>query len=147
MGFWEKYNPQPQQQSPQRGGGPWWQGPAPTPQQVVSQPAPQQVSYQPSNPDGEVSMGELLRQGDYTTNKAKSALQTDRCPNCSSGNYMSPDSNVMHTRCFDCGFNPFFEQQAAGIQNARATGQVRRSRGNFESLPGMPPKFSVIQHV
>lgn len=88
---------------------PWWmpaqvqqQAPA-APQQVVVQQAPQQQQT------GEVPIEILLSQENYTTTKAASARDSERCPDCNSGNYMrSAQSPNSMKQCFDCGYNERF---------------------------------------
>jgi hypothetical protein len=60
---------------------------------------------------------------------AQSAKQTESCPECSSGNYMSKPGTP--TRCFDCGYP--IEQSGSKYGNlagARVTGSGGDARGN-----------------
>lgn len=66
---------------------------------------------------------------------AKSAKSTDRCPNCNSGNYISVKAHgTFAERCFDCGHNPLFDQQAAGMPTDPGTAtQASRQAGTDQN--------------
>jgi hypothetical protein len=84
--------------------------PAPV-QQQIPVPQPQgQVA-----PDQEVDLTSLLHQDGYTSTKAQSAKDTALCPECDSPNYLAAKGhpNAMK-QCFNCGYNPRFEQSMAG---------------------------------
>ena len=78
----------------------WWakqlgnQTPAPVQPRQVNNPMPpsQQpmTQYAPPQPQQPAA-------------KAQSAKQTQSCPECGSGNYMSP-SQTIGLRCYDCGY-------------------------------------------
>lgn len=55
--------------------------------------------------------------------KAPSSMSNKSCPECGSGNYtgVSGDSTKM-IRCYDCGYNPRFGQQAgaAGLPSSKS---------------------------
>lgn len=45
--------------------------------------------------------------------KAPSSMSAKHCPECGSGNYTgSPGDSTRMVRCYDCGYNPRFGQQA-----------------------------------
>lgn len=68
------------------------------------QPQQQQTVQQ-----GEVPIEVLLAQENYTTTKAASARDSERCPDCDSGNYMrSAQAPNSMKQCFDCGYNERF---------------------------------------
>lgn len=46
--------------------------------------------------------------------KAPSSRSTLTCPNCASGNVCKPVGNAM-PQCYNCGWNPRFEQTTGGI--------------------------------
>lgn len=61
-------------------------------------------------------MSVLLQQDGYTTEKARSAADTERCPDCGSGNYMHIAGQKSRAkRCYDCGYNPMFTHSTHGI--------------------------------
>lgn len=82
----------------------WGQGTVQQPQQQATV-APQQ----------EVSIGALLSQDGYTTEKAKSAQDNEPCPDCGSPNFIRPHTskNAMK-QCFNCGYNERFAHSTAG---------------------------------
>lgn len=121
---------------------PWWlpkQAPQ-VPQQVVQQPQVPQQGVPDEN--GQVPIGYLLHQEgyQYTSDKAQSARDTERCPECDSGNYLKPKGvpNAMK-QCFECGYNPRFAHSTAGAsgigqKNVEAPRPARvqtLSEGNF----------------
>lgn len=134
--------------------GPWWQQ-SQAPQRVdfVAQqpaalptlPTPQQGSV---DPQAESDFGSLLRQDGYTTTKAQSAKDTERCPSCGSNNYVraSGHPNSMK-QCFECGHNPRFEQMAAGTTGIPTKGPVRAARVQNTPVAGAPPMGAIIQHI
>lgn len=147
--------PPQQAPPPQPSGGPWWMpGAAPRtvtqPQQVpVQQPGTVQPGSTPAGPStGEVPIELLLQQDQYTTEKAQSARDAERCPDCDSVNYMAPKGhpNAMK-QCFECGFNPRFAHSTAG---ASGIGQKnveapRAARVQVNSPPaGFPAMGSLI---
>lgn len=92
------------------------------PVQQQQQPViPAPVVTQQNVPEGEVPIAVLLAQEGYTTTKAQSAKDDERCPDCGSGNYMrSSQSPNSLKQCFDCGYNPRFLHTTHG---ATGTGQ------------------------
>lgn len=101
-GFWERKLGTPQQAPPpqQPSSQAWWQ-PQPVPQ--PQSPVMQQPVYQ--QPQDELQGRKL----------PKSAGDTDRCPNCHSGDYtvvataFTQRGQVETKRCFDCGFPKLHE--------------------------------------
>lgn len=56
--------------------------------------------------------------------KAPSSMSLKSCPECGSGNYTgSPGDSTKMQRCYDCGYNPRFGQQAgaAGLPADKST--------------------------
>lgn len=49
------------------------------------------------------------------------------CPNCFGSNIGKPSPNVME-QCFECGWNPRFDQMAAGVQSSGGEGPAHPSR-------------------
>ena len=75
--------------------------------------------------------GALVTAQDFNTpapsmRKAKSAKQTERCPECDSGNYMAPNTGGRH-RCFDCGY-PVLQSTSGGGLPSEQGGAVSPSR-------------------
>jgi len=62
--------------------------------------------------------------------KALSANQTQVCPDCGSGNYMSPAQNI-GLRCYDCGY-PLQQSGSrfGALTGAKIEGNVRGAIGN-----------------
>lgn len=130
MSFWAQRVgvPQAPQQAPApapapAGNRPWW---SPAPLQTAPQIVPNQPHQQPGTqasvlPNGTSHIGDLLAQEGYTTEKAQSAKSGERCPSCSSGNYLNiAGLESRAKRCFDCGYNPMFTHSTHG---ATAVGQ------------------------
>lgn len=103
---------------------PWWM-PAPVQQapQItppggpLPNPAPVHQAQQEGSvlPSGEAHFGDLIRQDGYTTEKAQSARDGERCPDCGGVNYMrSKESPNSMKQCFECGYNPRFAHSTAG---------------------------------
>lgn len=62
--------------------------------------------------------------------KAQSASQTSTCPECGSGNYMSPSSQIA-VRCYDCGYPISQSGSRFGtLTGARVDGPTRSASGN-----------------
>lgn len=132
------------------GNRPWWmpqQAAAPTPPQTpgtVVQHPPQGIVTE----DGKAHFGDLLRQDGYTTTKAQSARDQERCPACDSPNYVADKSNSRSMKhCFDCGSNPRFEQTMAGISGTGQNIPVKTARVQNAPVPGAPPLGTVVGHV
>jgi hypothetical protein len=120
----------------------WWQ-----PAQAV--PIPTAAPQQPTgtSADGTSNFGSLLQQGEYHTTKARSARSDDRCPNCGSGNYLhiaGRDNRPM--RCFDCGHNPMFEHEMAGVEVHAEGIPVFAARGQTRSTNNFNPQH-IIAHI
>lgn len=132
--FWDKIAagstpqqapPQPVQHRTTQPQAPWWSpppAPAPAPQaqpqqvpiynsagQIVGYTLVETTPGQPQDVMDDPHIQAAMR-------LAKSAKSTARCPNCDSGNYIEVKAHgTTANRCFDCGYNPMFEQQAAGV--------------------------------
>jgi hypothetical protein len=64
------------------------------------------------------------------TTKAQYANSTDSCPDCGSGNYMSP-SNTVAKRCYDCGYPVQQSGSRYGsLSGARVDGAAKAATGN-----------------
>jgi hypothetical protein len=156
--FWSQRLGQGQQQAPAAppqpapSNRPWWQ-PAPVQQPThtappasVTQPVPQQQAS--VTPDGKVPIEVLLSQTEYTTEKAQSARDTERCPECDGPNYLAEKgvkSSMKH--CFDCGYNPRFTQTMSGISGTGTNVPVKTARMQNRPVEGAPPMGAVIGHV
>jgi hypothetical protein len=57
--------------------------------------------------------------------KAPSSRSTLTCPNCFSGNVCKPSANVME-QCYECGWNPRFEQTTGGVPTPGEAPQAAR---------------------
>ena len=124
MSFWEKALGGPVQTAPRTvpqtsHDAPWWQTSFLPPSQP--QPVPQ---YQ----------GQVMEQHAPVVTSAPSARSTQTCPNCGSGNYTKGDTAGSMTRCFECGYNPRFDQMAfaaTGGQPTKATTQAASTQSGF----------------
>ncbi len=98
------------------GAGAWW-GPhthSQNPSKVV-------VATLPNTPPSAATVGEALAMVvDPRLTKAQSARNTETCPECGSGDYRGGLGANEMKRCFDCGYNPRFMQQAAGIPSDKS---------------------------
>lgn len=65
-----------------------------------------------------------------TTTKAQYANSTAACPDCGSGNYMSPSAAIA-PRCYDCGY-PVQQSGSrfGGLAGAHVEGAAKASLGN-----------------
>lgn len=121
-GFWEKALGGTQQAAPrtvpvpQVSTQPWWQ------QGYVPQTQPVEDPFTP--------------QPAPVPTKATSARHTDTCPNCGSGNYAKGDAAGSMTRCFECGFNPRFDQMAFAAQGGQATTATRQAASTQTGFHG-----------
>lgn len=125
----------PSQPAPQPvTSGAWW-APAP-PANSQAQPVapvviqtPQQVQYGSTTAPGQVPIGVLLAQDEYTSTRAESARDSSRCPECESVNFISPKGmpNAMK-QCFDCGHNDRFSQTMSGITTGGQNIPVKTAR-------------------
>jgi hypothetical protein len=162
--YWAQRLGQGQQQQvapppPAPSNRPWWQPGSvqpiqqpvqqvPVQQQTLEQQAIQRASV---DPNGKVHIGDLLAQTEYTTTEQKAPSLRDKepCPECGSSSYMGipGQPNKMH-RCMECGFNPRFQQMAAGINGAIKTqGPVRSARVQNPAVEGAPPMGAIVQHI
>lgn len=138
--------------------GPWWQRsimPYQQPQQPVQQ-VPQQVPMQappgtpvdqqgvPLDPNHKYELGVLLRQSNYTTNKAQSAKVDTHCPECGGDNYLAPSGSKYMPQCYECGYNPRFTQQSSGMDSVPTVGPTHSARGQGKVPAGAPAIGTVI---
>lgn len=105
--WWAKRlgNPQPQTSRPD-----------PTPMMPPSQqPLQPMPSFQPNTP---------------SVAKAPSSAQTATCPECGSGNYMSPSPTIA-LRCYDCGYPVSQSGSRYGsLTGAHVEGAAKQATGN-----------------
>lgn len=140
--------PVPQQPAPAPPSNrPWWQ-PAPVQPQAPAAPQPvyQQVQQQtPQTQDGKVPIGVLLQQTEYTTDRAQSAKDSERCPDCGSGNYLHIAGQEKRAkRCFDCGSNPMFSHSTQGISTVGQNLPQKVARVQNAPVRGAAPMGSLI---
>jgi hypothetical protein len=108
--WWAKKlgNPQPVQQG----------RPDPTPPMPASQqPMAQMPQFQAPTPE-------------VTSRLAPSSASNASCPDCGSGNYMSPSPQIA-LRCYDCGY-PVSQSGSrfGGLAGAKVEGSVKAATGN-----------------
>jgi len=94
-------------------------------------PAPQQTrpADLPPMPPSQQPMAPMPSFQQTPTERAQSAKQTDSCPDCGSGNYMSVSNAA--PRCFDCGYP--LEQSGSrygSLAGAHVEGAARGAAGN-----------------
>jgi ribosomal protein S27AE len=66
-----------------------------------------------------------------TTAKAPSSAQNTLCPECGSGNYMSPDLRTIALRCYDCGYPVSQSGSRYGaLTGAVVDGSAKAATGN-----------------
>jgi len=80
------------------------------------QPLAPMPTFQPAQPQGR---------------QLPSASQTSTCPDCGSGNYMSPDQRTIALRCYDCGY-PISQSGSrfGGLAGAHVEGAAKAAMGN-----------------
>lgn len=126
MSFWEKALggavPTAPRTVPQTShDAPWWQTSFLPPSQPQMVQPYQQVQIMEQQPAPVVT-------------SAPSARSTQTCPHCGSGNYTKGDTAGSMTRCFECGYNPRFDQMAfaaTGGQPTKATVQAASTQSGF----------------
>ena len=66
-----------------------------------------------------------------STRQLPSAAQTSSCPDCGSGNYLSPNPQTIAFRCYDCGY-PISQSGSrfGGLAGAHVEGAARQALGN-----------------
>jgi ribosomal protein S27E len=96
--------------------------------------APQAPVGRPDNmppmPPSQQPMAQMPSFQPQTASKAASASQTATCPDCGSGNYMSPSSQIA-LRCYDCGY-PISQSggRFGALTGARVEGAAKAANGN-----------------
>lgn len=112
MSFWDNVTggtaaPAPRQQAPVSTQQPWFRQPVlpPTGMPQFPQGYPQAVEEPLEDPAVTASK-----------RRAPSSRSNLTCPNCGGSNIGKPSPNVME-QCFECGWNPRFDQMAAGIRS------------------------------
>lgn len=146
--FWSKRLGTPPAPAPQQPAaapastGPWWQGltGAPTPQQAT-QPSADPRTLPPSMQNGEQRFGDLMQQTEYQSTRALSARDSERCPDCNSGNFIAPQGHPNAIKqCFDCGYNPRFMHTTHGVGSTGENVPTRTARGQTMSTNNFNPK-------
>jgi hypothetical protein len=100
----------------QLAAAPWWASQS-HPQIPLKAPE----TALPSQPTSTATVGEALAMVvDPRLTKAQSVKNINTCPECSSGNFRGGMGSNEMSHCFDCGYNPRFIQQAAGIPSDRS---------------------------
>ena len=105
----------------------WWAKRLGNPQPQVGRPdptPPMPPSQQPLQPMP------TFQPNQATTLRLPSSSQTGSCPDCGSGNYMSP-SETIAKRCLDCGYP--IEQSGSrfgGLAGAHVEGSAKQATGN-----------------
>lgn len=109
-------------------------------------PTPQQPNPQPQQ--GEQHFGDLIRQDEYTTDKAQSIKDNERCPDCQSPNYVRSSQNPNSMKsCFDCGYNPRFQHSTHGATGIGQQNLPTRS-ARSQTMSSTPADFgAVIAHI
>lgn len=69
-------------------------------------------------------------QPQQTPSQAKSSQSSLTCPDCGSGNYMSPSASVAY-RCYDCGY-PISQSGSryGNLAGAHVEGSAKQATGN-----------------
>lgn len=82
-----------------------------------------------------------------TTRPVPSASQNYSCPDCGSGNYLSPNPQTIAFRCYDCGY-PISQSGSrfGGLAGAHVEGAARQALGN-DSTNNWNPITSADQAV
>ena len=129
-------------------GSPWWSVPTPAATPPASQATPDN-GYGSGIPsvDEQQAFSNLIHQENYTTTKAQSARDGERCPNCDGPNYLHIGGlKTRAKRCFDCGYNPMFEQSMAGVSGTGQNIPVKTARVQTLSQNNFNPR-QVIGHA
>ena len=99
------------------------------------QPAPQQGRPNPTPPmpPSQVPLAPMPQQFQQIQDPARlaqSASQVQSCPDCGSGNYMSPSATIA-LRCYDCGY-PISQSGSkyGSLSTARVDGGTSMAQGN-----------------
>jgi membrane protease subunit (stomatin/prohibitin family) len=121
------------------------------PTQTTQQQAPPVLPQQPQQasvaPTEEAHFGDLLRQGEYTSNKAQSARDTESCPECGGPNYLAEKGKPNSMKhCFDCGANPRFSQSMAGVSGTGQNIPVKTARSQQMNNSTYDPSV-IVGHV
>jgi hypothetical protein len=113
----------------------WWA------KQLGAQPqAPQQRPVNNPMPPSQQPMTPYVAPQQQTPSaaKAQSATQSNPCPECGGGNYMSPQPNIA-LRCYDCGYPVMQSGSRYGaLTGAKVEGGVKSAIGN-SSTSGFNP--------
>jgi ribosomal protein S27E len=84
----------------------------------------------PAMPPTQQPMAPMPSFQPQTARTAPSAASTATCPDCGSGNYMSPSATVA-LRCYDCGY-PISQSGSrfGGLAGAHVEGSAKAASGN-----------------
>ncbi len=112
---------------------PWWQ------------PAPEQQLTVPVPPPGELNGHERLAVDEYTTNRAQSARESSRCPECASGNYMHIAGQKQRPmRCYECGYNELgYQHSTAGLSAHSSDVPVHAARVQVGNVSDYNPRHVI----
>jgi ribosomal protein S27E len=105
----------------------WWAKKLGTPQPQVPQGRP--VNNVPMPPTQQ-PMAPMPTFQQPAGSKAQSASQTATCPDCGSGNYLTPSAQIA-LRCYDCGYPVQQSGSRFGsLAGAHVEGAAKASLGN-----------------
>lgn len=72
------------------------------------------TGQQPVQPVQQTTQSAQIGPEQPKTKKLLASRSAGTCPNCGGGDYGRQAGASTYERCFDCGYNARFEQQAAG---------------------------------
>jgi len=104
----------------------------------VPQPAPRVNNPMPPSQQP-MTQYQAPQQQPPAPSKAQSVSQTQPCPECGGGNYMSPSQTVA-LRCYDCGYpisqsgSRYGALTGAKVEGA-AKGAIGNTTGGFNPMP------------
>lgn len=107
------------------GNSNWWANKLGTPAPRTSTPPsapPSQTPVRVSTSQAHGMQVQYDAQQDILTTKAQSVRQTEKCPECFSGNYFSTQGSN-YRRCYDCGY-PIVQSGSGPTMPSSNTGQA-----------------------
>jgi hypothetical protein len=109
----------------------WWAKKLGNPQPQVGRPDP--TPSMPASQQPMQAMPQFQQQTDNLARIAPSSTSTATCPDCGSGNYMSPAPQIA-LRCYDCGY-PVSQSggRYGALTGARVEGSAKAANGNDTS--------------
>lgn len=139
--------PPPPAPAPAAPNAPWW-APRQVAQPVTQQPVPL-PEVQSVTPAEGATFSEMLGQEEYTSTKAQSAKDTERCPECESANYVAEKGKPNSMKhCFDCGYNPRFGMQSmAGISGTGQNIPTKTARVQTGNTSTWNPQQTITEHI